>query len=195
MSGSSRVRLVDRSDEQLVDAYRSAGDRHALDELVRRYSPLLRRLLISMLRGNDEAILDAEQEVFATMVRKLNSFGGRSKFSTFFYRLARNRTIDLIRSTTRQRRRERPEPEFDVHPAQTPGPAEELIASDRVRAVRSALDLLAPEDRYLVYMHEAEGVPLATLSKSLGIPVGTAKSRIHRLRKRLAEQLEGVARE
>lgn len=61
------------TDEQLVDRFRCDGDREALSELIRRYAPRLRRLLYSLLGPDYDAVSDAEQEVYVSLISRVGS--------------------------------------------------------------------------------------------------------------------------
>ena len=103
--GSVRSRAIgdDRSDAALVAAAQ-AGDRGALDTLLRRHHDRL-YALCRRVTGNDADGADACQEALIAIVRGLDRFDGRSAFSTWAYRVATNACLDELR-----RRRRRPEP-------------------------------------------------------------------------------------
>lgn len=183
------------TDEELVCRFRDYEDREALSELIRRYAPRLRRLLYSLLGPDDEAVSDAEQEVYVSLIRRVARFRGASRFSTFFYSLARNRTIDLIRVRSRDRARVIPYENPDTEPGRFAGP--EHLFDDRERAslVRVALRRLAPEDQFLLYMRDGEGARLEELVEITGRPSGTIKSRLARARRKLGRHLEEMGYE
>lgn len=68
-------------------------------------------------------------------------------------------------------------------------PDRELLRRDLERALAEAMQALGPEERALVYLHEAEGVGLAELGATFGLREGTVKSRLFRARARLATLL------
>jgi RNA polymerase sigma-70 factor, ECF subfamily len=183
------------TDEELVGRFRDHGDRDALSELIRRYAPRLRRLLYSLLGPDDEAVSDAEQEVYVSLIRRVASFRGASRFSTFFYSLARNRTIDLVRARSRDRTRVTRSEDPHTAPGLFAGPERLLDDQERASLVRTALRRLAPEDQFLLYMKDGEGVRLEELVEITGRPSGTIKSRLARARRKLARNLEEMGYE
>ena len=134
---------------------------------------------------------DAEQEVLIALSTALPRFRFDSSFPTFLYRIARNTAVDLIR----QRRRER-----NRFPAALPRPAEEDGSDPAAAAERGwlrerlweAMGKLEPEERMLVTLRDAEGVPVRDIARIAGIPEGTVKSRLHRARIRLARAWGGA---
>ena len=97
--------IEDQTDEELATVVASEDPEAALTELIRRYTPRLRRLLYTLVGGRDDLVEDAEQEVFVSLIRNLRRFRADSSFSTFFYSLARNRITDVLRSRNRRRDR------------------------------------------------------------------------------------------
>lgn len=190
MAEAETVRPDRRDDEDLAARFSRDGDRDALAELVSRYSPRLRRLLYSIVGPDPEAIADAEQEVYVSLIRKIDRFRGHSSFSTFFYSLARHRALDLMRSRGRAASRTVAYDDADRFRSTIAGPEAALIAGSTGEIVRRALAHLPPEDRLLLYLKDGEGERVERLAEMVGKPVGTVKSRLARARKRLARYLE-----
>ncbi len=117
------------------------------------------------------------------MVRGLSSFGGRSKFSTWAYRVATNAALDELR-----RRGRRPTPALIEA-------GDRLAAADDSGAVAARLDFEAalaelPEEyRAAVVLRDVAGCDYAEIASILQIPPGTVRSRIARGRARLADAL------
>jgi len=185
----------EQSDEELVSLYVRNEDRAALERLVRRYAPRLRRIILSLTQSEPEAVYDAEQEIFATLIRRLGNFSGRSAFSTYFFRLARNKLIDLARSRQRYGRRVMSLVEPDSHSSGFPQPEDLAIKSERVRQLRTALYVLRPEDRMMLYLKDGEGVGIEELGEMTGLKAGTIKSRLARGRVKVAKALEEMGYE
>lgn len=177
-------------DEQALITAAQAGDRRALDRLLRdqqsRIYAVCRRIA-----GNDADALDATQEAMIAVVRGLPRFDGRSRFSTWVYRVATNACLDELR-----RRRRRPVvglPEHDGMPIEqpdtsTPDPGDAV--ADRLLVDAALADL--PEDfRAAVVLRDLCQLDYAEIADVLGIPPGTVRSRIARGRGHLADQLSG----
>ncbi|MGB3340385.1 MAG: sigma-70 family RNA polymerase sigma factor [bacterium] len=82
-------------DEELVKLVK-AGEVAPYDELVRRHQIKIHDLCYKILRNYDDA-KDMAQETFLKAYRKINKFGGRSKFSTWLYRIAVNNCLNFIK--------------------------------------------------------------------------------------------------
>ncbi|MBU8912910.1 MAG: sigma-70 family RNA polymerase sigma factor [Spirochaetales bacterium] len=178
------------TDEELVAAYAQSGDRAAVEILIRRYAPRLRRMVITLIGADEATVLDTEQEVFIALVRRLGQFRGQSRFSTFFYRLSRNRILDLIRSRNRYGRRVVALSEPDRSAGRMKGPEETLMDSERSAMLRRAMQTLRPEDQMILYLKDGEGEEISELTALTGLPAGTVKSRLARSRTKVAQALK-----
>lgn len=159
-----------------------AGDRRALDTLLRRHYPNIFGLCRRMT-GNDADAADAAQDALIAVVRGLARFDGRSRFSTWVYRVTTNVCLDELR-----RRRRRPEPRDDLTlPVAASAPVDSAVA-DRLD-VDAALRSLPPDFRAAVVLRDLCGLDYEEISTVLGIPAGTVRSRISRGRAAVAERL------
>jgi len=180
-------------DEELVVAAQ-AGVRQALEDLLREHHDRI-YAVCRRLTGNDADAADATQEALLAVVRGLPRFDGRSRFSTWVYRVAVNASLDELR-----RRRRRPEPTLDddsrargigaiVEPAGG-GTVDPEAVADRLD-VDSALRRLSPEFRAAVVLRDLCGLDYAEIADVLGVPPGTVRSRIARGRAALLPLLAG----
>ncbi len=179
-----------RDDDLSLVAACRAGDKEAFGMLVRRYQD---RLYPTALRltGHAEDALDLLQEAFLRAYRKLERFQGRSSFYTWLYRLM----VNLALSDRRRHRARGRRHECDlesVEPADDPAltdPALPLEQAERERQVQGALDALAVDHRVVIVMKDLDGLPYEEIATTLGIPIGTVRSRLHRARAELRERL------
>ena len=174
------------SDQQLVRQFVEAGDPAAFATLVERHRPRLRRLLWTLFNGNNDDVDDAEQEILLALYTDLGRFRHEAAFSTYLYRYARNKAIDMLRKHARARRRalafaNQPQPMVD--------PEEEAAAHHDEELALAAVMALPRADRELILMQESERMSIQEISRVSGLRPGTIKSRLHRLRKRLADDL------
>ncbi len=138
------------------------------------------------MAGNEADALDATQEALITLVRRIDRFDGRSRFTTWMHRVVVNACLDELR-----RRNRRP----------VPADVEEQPLTDRDRPVadsvadrldiESALALLPEVFRVPVVLCDQLGMSYEEIAQDLGIPPGTVRSRISRGRRQLAELLRG----
>ncbi len=184
MSEGAGARGAD-PDGDLLDAAR-AGDREAIDALLRRHEQRL-HALCWRITGDPTDALDALQEAMIAIVRGLPRFDGRSRVSTWMHRVATNACLDELR---RQRRRPvEPLPEHEVAPADGAPTMADQVA-DRADVDR-ALQQIPPEFRAPLVLRDLLGHDYAAIAGILEIPPGTVRSRIARGRAALATRLAG----
>jgi RNA polymerase sigma-70 factor (ECF subfamily) len=175
------------SDDRALVAQAQAGERAALDELLRRHYDRI-YAICRRIAGNDADAADATQEALMAIVRGLSKFDNRAAFSTWSYRVATNACLDELR-----RRKRRPTPALvDEHAGwadrniEDRGPTfdEQIAVRDEVQ---TALNQLPEEFRAPVVLRDCAGLDYAEIAETLGIPPGTVRSRIARGRTKLAE--------
>ncbi len=181
----------ERSDHDLVDAAR-AGDRAALEALLRRHHDRIRTLCHRLCRDRGDAE-DATQEALIAVVRGLERFDGRSAFTTWSYRVATNACLDELR-----RRGRRPplsnDPELIIDRARAndlpaADPAEAAVVGEQRGELQQALGMLPEEFRWPVVLRDLAELDYAEIAELLDLAPGTVRSRISRGRARLAELL------
>ncbi len=140
------------------------------------------------LAGNDADALDGAQEALITIAKRLDRFDGRSKFSTWAYRVTTNACLDEMR-----RRSRRPEPGLpDYESGSEPIHNSGSSLDDRVTAqitVENALNELPEDFRTAVVLRDICDLDYAEIADVLSIAPGTVRSRIARGRAALAESL------
>jgi RNA polymerase sigma-70 factor (ECF subfamily) len=171
----------DEGDDALAAAA-ARGDRAALESLLRRHASLVNAVCRRVL-GHPEDALDAAQEALLAIARKIHTFDGRSRFSTWCYRVATNAALDEAR-----RRARRPVAvEFLPEPRAGGQSIDDLVADQL--DVDAALRHLSPDHRAAVALRDLVGLDYAEIGEVLGIPPGTVRSRIARGRAALADHL------
>lgn len=141
--------------------------------------------------GIPEADLpDALQEVLCVVHRRLASFDGQCRITTWLFGICLRVAATLRR--TQRRRREDP---LDVElnsPAlvETNHPEKRALQSDAQRRLALALDALDPEKRAVFVMFELEGLGCAEIAALLGVPKGTVFSRLSHAREAFTAQLQ-----
>ena len=178
------------SDDRALVAQAQAGERAALDELLRRHYDRI-YAICRRIAGNDADAADATQEALMAIVRGLAKFDNRAAFSTWSYRVATNACLDELR-----RRKRRPTPALvDEHDGwadqnvddHSPDFDEQLVVRDELQ---TALNQLPEEFRVPVLLRDCGGLDYAEIAETLGIPPGTVRSRIARGRTKLAELMD-----
>lgn len=177
------------ADDRELVARAKSGDRAAANELLRRHYDRI-YAICRRIAGNDADAADATQEALMAIVRGLDRFDGKAKFSTWSYRVATNACLDELR-----RRKRRPTPtDMDEHADWSTQTADvEAGEFDDRMVERDAMSLALaelPDDfREPVVLRDVGGLDYAEISQQLGIPPGTVRSRIARGRAKLAEIL------
>ncbi len=185
------VFTLDDSDEQLVAAWRQSGDRRPLETLAARHLATVRRMIHSMTL-DDGLADDLAQEVLLRAFRSLASFQGRSRFTTWLYRIAMN----LARDTLARHRRSPIDGRAELPPTATcPAEPPEATAdrAEEQEAVTRAIAALPPKVRsaaVLVLIEELDPAEAATIE---GVSRATIYWRLHEARKRLARSLREYA--
>jgi RNA polymerase sigma-70 factor (ECF subfamily) len=132
---------------------------------------------------------DATQEVFLNILSGFGGFEGRSRLSTWIYRVATNVALRRIE----RRRRSVLEPLEEKEPVLAGGDPEAEASSEEQRErLRAALERLPAEQRSVVVLRAMEGLPFEEVARILGIPVPTAQSRMARAKERLLLLLRGT---
>jgi RNA polymerase sigma-70 factor (ECF subfamily) len=187
---------VDDPDAELVIRWQS-GDSRAFEQLVRRHEARVYRMLFRMLGSREEAE-DATQDAFLSLHRHGHRFRREARFSTFLYRVAANAALNRRRSLGRARSREkllviRQSTGADL-PAAPRDPEGAASGAEIQARVQEALLTLPPDLRMAVVLYDIEGQSYRDIAEALDIPEGTVKSRIHRGRQALREELTGYVR-
>jgi RNA polymerase sigma-70 factor (ECF subfamily) len=154
------------------------GDLEAFETLVRAHTPAVFAHAVRFF-GDANAAEDVVQEVWIKVYRSLDSFDGRSKFTTWLYRVTRNTCLDQVRQGKRL-----PVPTESFEPVPAPGDLADAVALSA--SMESALLQLAPEDRDALSAVSVFDLSYAEAAENLGVPVGTVKSRVFRARRTLS---------
>jgi RNA polymerase sigma-70 factor (ECF subfamily) len=186
--------VIDDPDRELVELWKG-GDDSAFEELVLRHERRVFRLLMRMMGTREEAE-DVAQETFLSLHRHGRRFRGEARFSTFVYRVAANAALNrrrtLGRSRARMKRLAERQAAGDDLPSSPRDPEDATAGHQLSDHVRNALEKLTPSLRMPVVLYDIEGLAYGEIAKVLGVAEGTVKSRIHRARKALREELKSV---
>jgi RNA polymerase sigma-70 factor, ECF subfamily len=194
VAGSNLKREPAPTDEELI-ARVLAGDEYAYGTLVERYRDYVYTIAVRIV-GGDEDAEDVAQEAFVRAYRALPRFRGDSKFSSWLYRIATNRALTHLK----RRKRRAVTVDIDAGPhveahALDDGSAEERSPEARIRgeefsrAVREAVAELPEQYRVVVTLFYLEERSYKEVAATLGIPMGTLKTHLHRARALLREVL------
>ena len=180
------------TDEAIVDRVRG-GDVALYEILVRRHNQRLYRTIRAILR-NDLNVEDVMQQAYVDAYTHLNQFRGTAKFSTWLTRIAVNRAIRSGRGARRGLELVPPAADHELAIAHTPAPnldPEHAMYGHELKVVLESLIEELPEAFRLVFvMREVEGLTTAETAECLQINEDTVKTRLHRAKRLLRDQLD-----
>jgi RNA polymerase sigma-70 factor (ECF subfamily) len=156
------------------------------DEVVRTHSARVYRLAYR-LTGNQHDAEDLTQEVFVRVFRSLSSYTPGT-FEGWLHRITTNLFLDMVRRKARIRFDALPD-DAERLPSKERGPAQIYDETHFDHDVQAALDGLPPDFRAAVVLCDLEGLSYEEIAATLGIKIGTVRSRIHRGRTQLREAL------
>jgi RNA polymerase sigma-70 factor (ECF subfamily) len=191
----------DAESRRWLDALGGGG--HDRDEAVARLHELLlraarfevsrRRLALPYLRGNDldDLAWQAADDALVAVLRKLDSFRGESRFTTWAYKFA------LYEAAAKLRRRAWQDRELPLEPDSWPdiasralSPHEQLVESELLGALRDAIDgALSDHQREVLVAITLNGVPIDVLAERLNSTRGALYKTLHDARRKLRERL------
>lgn len=193
MAGPAIERRREPTEEELI-ARAVGGDQHAYGILVERYSDFVYTVVLRVV-GSAEDAEDVAQEAFVRAHRALPRFRGDSKFSSWLYRIAVNRALTHLKRRTRRpdtvEMTVSPRVEAEVRSRRTSEDPERLVLKEEFSArVRGAVAELPPRYRAAVTLFYLEERSYKEVAETLGVPMGTLKTHLHRARAILKQELE-----
>jgi RNA polymerase sigma-70 factor (ECF subfamily) len=188
---------VEPSDEELCRRI-AERDGAAFELMVNRHQGRAYRLASSIL-GNETDARDVSQDAFIRLYESAGRFDGRSRFSTWFYRILVNLCIDHQRKNRWWKRLaplaspgdDPDERAFDP-PSSDTGPEDEAMLKQSISRLRPALAKLSPQQRAAVLLQTQEGFTSREIGEVLRCSEATARVHVHRgiaqLRKLIANE-------
>lgn len=171
-------------DADLVRACRDPNDDEfeaAFETLYERYRD--RSYAIAYrITGNTVDALDAVQDSFSLLFRKIVGFRSDSAFSTWLFRLVYNCSIDVVRARAARSRPVSLElvPEAESPASEQPDPVASATRGELGTLVQAALQHISPKLRGVLALRYLEGMSYEDLREALGVSMGTVKSRLAR---------------
>ncbi len=178
------------TDELLLQRV-AQGDSSAVDTLFHLHREAAYRVAYRLLNNEADA-LDAVQEAFIKVFRRLKDFENRSSFKTWFLRVVSNAAFDIGRSRHRKlnllanaREHFLAQPDLQLNS----DPIELLIHDELREALTNALQELSEGQREVFVLHTDGGLTYREISESLNLSVGTVMSRLFYARQKLLKLL------
>ncbi|MDA1280303.1 MAG: sigma-70 family RNA polymerase sigma factor [Chloroflexi bacterium] len=164
------------------------GDYDAFNRLVAVYQDAVFAVVLRTVRNRATAE-DITQDTFISAFRKISSYRG-GIFRAWLFRIAKNASLDHLRKIAR-----RPETSIDediVYFSETvrddsADPLADALNAELARLIEHCLDGLSTEHRFAMVMVDVEGYQYEEAAESMGISIGTVKSRLNRARARMRD--------
>ncbi len=163
--------------DALLAARLAAGDDRALADVFDQLASSVYGGALRVL-GNGSAAQDVVQDVFVELWRHPDRYDpAAGSLRTYLMVLGRHRAVDVMRSELRRVARQ--ERHYRLTPADPPGSAgDQVMAAETASVVRAAVQLLPDGQRQVVELAYFEGLTCREVASAMGIPEGTAKSRL-----------------
>ena len=172
------------------------GDRKSFQILVETYQRMVVNTCLGIVHNQADAE-DLAQDVFLEIFRTAESFRGDSKISTWLYRIATNRSLNLIRNNKRKRFFQSIEETFtggrnrtrEISENRGDKPDQNIIDQQRSDLLHRAIDRLPEKQRIAFTLNKYEELPYQQIAEIMEISLASVESLIHRAKKNLQEQL------
>ena len=176
--------MPEDNDKLIIDQI-ICGQKDLFRLLVRRYERPVYGMGLSFFRNKEDSF-DFMQEVFLKAYRNLCSFEGRSKFSTWLYRIAYNTALNW----SNRRKEYLSLVQTDIEDCENLSPENQLIRQAAKDAVLASVNELPQRYRVCIDMFFFYGCSYQEIEEITGIPVNTIKSHVFRAKKLLRDKLE-----
>lgn len=162
------------------------GDGRAMEELIRHHQASLYAFMLRMT-GRPEVAEDVVQEAFVRVLKNLDRFDSRFRFSTWVFTIAKRLYMNQLQKHA---------PAFEsevVESWQGRGHAPEHklmdaeVRDNARQAIEYAMDSLNEQQREIVILFHRQNWPISSIAEHLDMPEGTIKSHLHRARKRMKQ--------
>ena len=184
VAGSNGQRFTEMNEADLL-VVAKRPETAAFDLLYRTYAERILRTVHRVTRNQEDAE-DAVQETFLNAFRHIQTFDGRSGFSTWLTRIGINSALMMLRKKRNSR---------EVTPAKdiesdspwaatdsAPDPEQQYAQQERLKVVRDAIARLRPSIRRALEIHTLQGRSIEEMASEMGISVCAAKGRLFHAR-------------
>ena len=174
-------------DDEIILEQILAGQKEFFRLLVKRYERAIHGMGMGFFRNAEDAS-DFTQDVFLKVFRSLAGFQGRSRFSTWLYKIAYNTAINSVKRNKDYRSLSEDDIFLDKDT-----PERAMLRKASQEAIQEALEDLPPRFRVCVDLFFFYDCSLKEIEAITGYPVNTVKSHVFRAKKQLRKKLEDLA--
>ncbi len=196
---NTRESFLSTPDEKLIETFINENNESAFEEIVSRYVDKIYGLALRITRSPNDAE-EVLQDVFLTLAKKIDTFRGEAKFSSWLYRVTVNASYMHLRS---ERKHESDVSLEDYVPYDENGtlmgrvaskdwsqrPDKALFSKEAMEMIERAVRELPETYRVVFHLRDVDGLSNEEVSEILGLSVAAIKSRLHRGRLFLRDKL------
>ena len=167
-------------------------DPAAMGTLIVQYQHWVYNIAYGLL-GHREDAQDMTQDVFLSVWQNIHKFQFRSRFSTWLYKIVKNKCLNLI--DQKKRRKTEPMEIDDTQPwipLDTVTPEQEVLRNEQTEILHVALGKLKESYRTILVLRELRELSYDEIAEILNCTLGRVKSRLHEARKALRQELERI---
>lgn len=183
----SRLQTENLTDNEIVRRV-CAGETALFELLMRRYNQRLYRAVRSIVRDETEAE-DVLQQAYVNAYTHLAQFEERASFATWLTRIAVNEALARVRPRGLRLIEDSDETTMSELESKSPSPEEATVAAEIHRLVEDEVAALPPSYRSVLILREVEGLSTFETAESLGVSEDLVKTRLHRARALLRDNL------
>jgi RNA polymerase sigma-70 factor (ECF subfamily) len=181
--------MIERASEHALIRKAKAGDGRAIESLIRAHQEALYAFMLRM-SGRPDVAEDIVQEAFVRVLKNLDRFDTRFRFSTWLFTIAKRLYVNSM-----QKHRPTYDSEFiGSHRGNGTSPGQDAVRSEMMSNVRSVLETalrqLNPQQREIILLFHQQNWPITEIAVFMKMPEGTIKSHLHRARKRMKQVIE-----
>ena len=175
-------------DEQRLIQLSRDGDYDAFNRLVVEYQDAIFAVVLRTVRNRATAE-DITQDTFISAFRKISSYRG-GIFRAWLFRIAKNASLDYLRKVARRGESSIEEDILyfsEIVEDDSQDPLADALNSELARLINHCLDSLSEDHRFAMVMIDIEGYQYDEAAESIGVSIGTVKSRLNRARARMRD--------
>ena len=185
---------LNQSEQELILLLQQ-GDQQAFSNVVNLYQQLVYNTVLSILQNEADAE-DTTQEVFIQVFKSINSFKGEAKISTWLYRIAITKALDLEKKCNRKKRFAfvqqffAQEGSIQIHPVEFKHPGVVLDNKERATKLFKALQKLPDKQKIAFTLNKIEGLDNEEISMIMNTSFYAVESLLARAKANLKKELK-----
>ncbi len=166
------------------------GNTAAFEPVVRKYQDRIFAFVIRIVKSEEDA-KDVTQEVFLKAFRKLDTFHGDAKFSSWLFQIAYHTAISQTRLQQKMMLQEDERKQLNSG-EEAGNPMSIMLGNERKRLVNQAIGMLPENEAAIVNLFYLEELSIQEIAEIMQLSEANVKVKLHRIRKKLSEQLKKI---